>query len=336
MSAPAKKVLITGASGYVASHVIRAFASAGYEIIGTVRSASGIPAIQKAHAAYADKLSFAVIPDLIVEGAFDEAVKGVDGIIHTASPFILNPKDNEKELLQPAIQGTVRALEAAHKAGVKRVVITSSFAAILDLAQGYRPGYTYTEADWNPVTYAEAAASDSGAFTYSASKKLAEKAAWDWVAEHKSSVELVTLTPPWVFGPGINEPKSLSHLNESTEAIHKLLDAAAVPPTDFAGFVDVRDLALGHLRAFETPDAAGQRFLIGSHFDYQTAVDGLHARFPQLKDRVPVGTPGAGATEAVYKVDGSKTERVLGIKYTPLATTIGDTVEQLLEWETKL
>lgn len=120
--------------------------------------------------------------------AFDEAVKGVTGVIHTASPFVLNPKDNENELLKPAINGTTGVLaSAAAHAGpqLTRVVITSSFASILDLSKGYRPGYTYTENDFNPATYKEAAQSDNGGFSYCASKSLAERAAWDWVAEHK-------------------------------------------------------------------------------------------------------------------------------------------------------
>ena len=327
-----KKVVVTGASGYVAAHIIRNFLSAGYEVVGTVRSNSSAESVKKANAEYANKLSFALVPDMTVEGAFDEASKGAAGIIHTASPFVLAPEDNERDLLQPAIQGTVRVLEAAQANGIKRVVITSSFAAILDLSQGYRVGHTYTEADWNPVTYDEAAKNDNGPFVYCASKKLAEKAAWDWVAEHKPNFDLATVNPPWVFGPGINK-LPLSKLNESTEAIYKLVNGSysEVPPVDFGGFVDVRDISLAHLRAFEVPEAGGHRFLVGNHFDYQSAVDALRPEFPQLKDKIPEGTPGVLAD--VYQVNGSKAEKILGIKYTPLAQTMKDTVAQLLEWE---
>ncbi|KAF2488961.1 NAD(P)-binding protein [Lophium mytilinum] len=289
------------------------------------------------HAPYVSQLSFTIVPDMASPGAFDSAVKGVSGIMHMASPFVLSPTNNETDLLQPAIQITLSVLNsaAAPDTTVRRVVLTSSFASILDMAQGYRPGYTYTSADWNPMTYAEAAVAD-GPTAYCASKKLAEEAAWAFMAEKKPAFELSAICPPWIFGPALGPIASLTHLNESTEAIYKLLNAESVPAVEFAGFADVRDVAVAHLRAYERPEAAGRRFLVGSHFDYQTAADVIRARLPELRERVPEGTPGAGLTADVYQVDGSEAARVLGVEYTKLEDTMKDTVGGLLEAEKRL
>ena len=341
MSLPApseQTIVITGISGFVASHIARTFLEAGYKVRGTVRSERSIAGIQKAHAQQNDRLSFVVVPDMAAPNALHDAVKGASGIIHTANPFILQPKDNESELLKPSINGFLNVLEAAATQGstLYRVVLTASFACILDLFQGARPGYTYTEKDWNPCTYEEAKNTPSGAIAYCAAKALAEKAGWDWMESRKPTFTLSTINPPWIFGPSLNGIKSLDHLNESTEAIWKLVNGSVsvVPPVDFAGFADVRDVAAAHLSAFEREEAAGQRFLVGSHFDYQTAVDGLRKDFPELQDRIPKGTP--GVTEPVYQLDGSKAQKILGVKYTPINVTMKDTVADLIEAEKSL
>lgn len=328
-------ILITGISGFVAAWIAHCFLEAGYHVRGTVRSEKRIEAIQKVHEKHADKLSFAIVPDSVAPGAFNEAAKGVTGIIHTANPFILNPKDNEEELLKPSIHGVINALEAAQMQGSKisRVVLTGSFANIMDLAKGYRPGYTYTEADWNPATYEEAKNSDSGAFSYCAAKGLAERAAWDWLEKNKPSFDFVAIDPPWIFGPTLGGIGSLEHLNESTEAIWKLVGAKQVPPLDFGGFADVRVIGEAHLKAFEVKEAGNQRFLVGSHFDYQTAVDHLRKDFPGLHDRIPEGNPGSGVTQPIYQLDGSKAQKVLGIEYIPLEVTLKDTLAGLLDAE---
>src|SRR6266536_1826708 len=173
--------------------------------------------------------------------------------------------------------------------------------------------------------------STNGAFSYCASKALAEKAAWDWMDEQKPSFTLSTINPPWVFGPSVSG-SSLDHLNESLQAIWKLINGSTkeVPPTDFAGFADVRDVAKAHRLAYETKEAGGQRFLPGNHFDYQTAADIIREEFPELRNRVPEGVKGAGLKEEVYVPDGSKAEKILGLKYTSLKNTMVDTVKDLL------
>ncbi|RFU28120.1 hypothetical protein B7463_g8231, partial [Scytalidium lignicola] len=340
-TASSQTILVTGASGFVASHIISTFLKAGYNVRGTLRSPSAIPSILAAQGLdeQSTRLTFSIVPDMSAPHAFDEAVKGVSAIMHTASPFVLSVKDNEAELLKPAINGTTGILEsAAAHAGpqLSRVVITGSFACILDLSQGYRSGHVYSEKEYNPATYREAAESKDTGFSYCASKALAEQAAWDWMSQHKPQFGLTVLCPPWIFGPSINPIRNLDKLNESTEVIWKLINAKSIPATDFAGFCDVRDVAIAHLRASETAEAAGQRFIVGNHFDYQTAVDIIRDELPDLRDRIIEGVRGAGLTEAVYQLDGSKATRVLGIKYTPLNVTMRDTVRQLLDAEKTL
>lgn len=153
-----RTVLVTGASGYIAAHVIKEFLNSGYRVVGTVRSESTAAHIRVTHAAYAgDRLSLMIIPDLVAPGAFNGAVKDVDGVIHIASPFILNAKDFEKELYGPAVRGTLSVLQAVkdYNPQIKRVVITSSFASVLDVNAGLRSGYTYSREDWNSMSKTE-------------------------------------------------------------------------------------------------------------------------------------------------------------------------------------
>ncbi|GAD95698.1 cinnamoyl-CoA reductase, putative [Paecilomyces variotii No. 5] len=343
MTSPAEQtILLTGASGFVAAHILDKFLSKGYNVRGTVRSESSIPAIRKAtNPQYHDKLSFAIVPDMQDPHAFDEAVQGVNGILHSASPFVLQSKDNAREILDPAINGTLNVLKAAAASKnpqLKRVIITSSFAAIVDLDQGYRPGYKYSEKDWNPATY-ETAAKNPSAFAYCASKGLAERAAWDFVEKEKPQFSLTTICPPWIIGPNINTITSLNKLNESTQIIYNLINGSltAPPPTDFAGYADVRDVAEAHLLAYETPAAAGERFLVAAgNWSYQTACDIIRAEFPELKDKVPVGTPGAGEKEDVYRLDNSKIQSVLGLRFRSTKETLTDTVKTLLRLEKEL
>jgi NADPH-dependent methylglyoxal reductase len=299
-----------------------------------VRSESSIAAIKAAHSKYASQLSVAIVSDMTEPSNYEDALVDVTGIMHTASPFAMSPKDIPSELLDPAIKGVTSILQAAKDYGtsVKRVVLTSSFAAILDTTKGYRPGHTYTEKDWNPMTYAEATTAD-GPTAYCASKGLAEAAGWEWMKANSPNFTFSTINSPWIFGPNIAAIKDLKKLNESTHAIWSLIGAEKIPPTDFAGFADVRDVAQAHLAALERDEAQGERFLVGSHFDYQTGIDEVIALEPELEARLPKGVKGAGLEEDVYAVDGSKAEKVLGLKYTPLGITMKDTLLQLLEAE---
>ncbi|QYT06292.1 Epimerase domain-containing protein [Trichoderma simmonsii] len=242
----AQIVLVTGASGFIAAHVVEAFLKKGYNVRGTVRSEKTAEEVRKTHSKYAEQLSFAIVPNISAANAFDEAVKGVDGIIHTASPFILNATDFEKELLQPAIRGTTSILEAVQKynPSVSRIVVTSSFASVLDPMQGQRPGYVYKEADWNPITVEQA--NSNPVMAYLASKTFAERAVFDYVETNKPSFTVATLCPPMVYGPIVHSVSDVKSLNTSSGDINRLIDGSEkdVPDTSFHAFADVRDRKL--------------------------------------------------------------------------------------------
>ena len=234
-------ILLTGASGFVAAHVLNSLLQHGYSIRGTVRSEATAEKVRKTHSHLLNgdnsRLTFAIVPDVAKSGAFDKAVKDVDGVIHTASPFVMQVENNERDLLDPAIKGTTEILKAVQKYApqVKRIVITSSFAAIVDPTQGARPGYTYSEKDWNPVTYEQAKGGDGGT-AYCASKKFAEKAAWDFVEMEKPNFDVATICPPMIYGP-LDHDASLDHLNTSSSDIYRFMNGSQkeVGPTAFPG-----------------------------------------------------------------------------------------------------
>ncbi len=194
-----RAILLTGATGFIAAHVLDILLARGYHVKATVRSEEKGKALLSTRQSYKDQVTFAIVQDISQLGAFDDAMQGVDGVIHVASPFHFKVTDNEKDLLIPAINGTKSVLQAAAQhSRVKRVVITSSFASIFDGSKGLRPGYTYTSKDWCPLTYEEGKTTDQPTTAYRASKTLAEQTAWEFIEREKPQFDLVTLCPPMV------------------------------------------------------------------------------------------------------------------------------------------
>ncbi|KAH8811221.1 hypothetical protein F5884DRAFT_831092 [Xylogone sp. PMI_703] len=337
--AQSSKILVTGANGYVGSQIVKALLEAGYYVKAAVRSQSAVDTVIKSNPGFQDKISSTIVPDITASGAYDEAVKGVDGVIHSASPFSYSLNDPEHEILIPAINGTTNILEAVSKSGpsVSRVVITSSFAAICDLSKAFRPGYTYTEADWNPETY-EAAKTSSWGVAYCASKALAERAAYDYVKQKKPHFSITTLCPPKIFGPTATSTLSASSLPISAKEVYDLINGSStnVPPTNFWAWVDVRDIALAHVRALETPQAANERFFItAGRYSYQQICDVLRAssKIPEdVKAKIPVGTPGEGYPgPEIYEVDNSKSRKVLKLEYRSLEASLVEAALDLIQ-----
>ncbi|KAL5090125.1 hypothetical protein Trisim1_004646 [Trichoderma cf. simile WF8] len=342
MASPSEQtLLITGANGFLAGHVIKEALEQGYNVRGTVRSPESAKMVGDLFAEYAERFSVFIIRDLIRKENYETALIGaskpITGVLSVAAPFTLKVEDNCRQLLDPAIQCAMAMLEAVNLYGpsVQRVVATSSFTAIIDLSKGFRPGHVYSEEDWNPMTYAEAANADVVS-AYCASKALAEKAIWDWMEREEHAFSLATINPPLIFGPHIGGITDLKHLNESTAVLWTLLDAKEVPPTDFAGFVDVRVAAKAHIEAYKRPEAGGHRFLVASPFNYQAAVDALREDIPELVNRIPEGTKGINISDTVYSVSGKKAERILGTNYMPLRESLRDSFLELLEAERKL
>ncbi|CAD6450079.1 7e1c9afb-6ef9-4444-a9f3-5e96e23de605 [Sclerotinia trifoliorum] len=339
-SGKGKTILVTGGNGFVAAQILDAFLSRGYNVRTTVRSPDKGEALRKSFSKYDNQLSYAVVRDIVEEGAFDEAVKGVDGVVHSASPFVFDVKDHEHDLLIPAIKGTTNILKAVQKNApqVERIIITSSFAAILDLDKGLRTGYTYTEKDWNPTTYDVAANPETSVVvSYCASKAFAEKAAWDFIKENEPNFNLSVICPPMVYGPNAQNITSLDHLNTSSADIYRLINGSekTVPNTNFFGFVDVRDVGEIHARAYESAEAAGQRFLLaGGTYTYAQICEVIRNHFPQLKDKTP--DPSTAPLENGFNVSNEKAKKELGMDFRDLETTIHDQVVEFLNLEKKL
>jgi nucleoside-diphosphate-sugar epimerase len=157
MSNTRKLILITGGTGYIGNHTVSQFLSNGYRVRATVRNQDTCDSLLSIHWRHRDSLETQIVADITRPGAFDTAVKDVDGIVHMASPFTDKITDNEKDLMVPAINGTKEILQSTFffAPKVKRVVLTSSFASIADFSKGLRPGHVYEESQWSPLTYQE-------------------------------------------------------------------------------------------------------------------------------------------------------------------------------------
>lgn len=254
-------VLVTGGSGFVGVHCILELLKAGYRVRTTVRSAGREADVLKmlgvGGAEPSAALSFAHA-DLMDDTGWRDAVAGCRYVLHVASPFPPGVPKHEDDLIVPAREGALRVLRAARDAGVERVVLTSSFAAV-GYGQAPVPGQAFTEENWtNPAQKVSA---------YVKSKTLAERAAWDFVAKG-GAPELAVVNPVGIFGPVLGPDQSTS-----TEFIKRLLDGK-VPglPRMMFGVVDVRDVADLHLRAMTDPAAKGERFLAISG-DFMTMLE---------------------------------------------------------------
>ncbi|KAI5923673.1 ketoreductase [Camillea tinctor] len=331
-----QRILVTGGSGFIATHVIDVLVKGGYSVLTTVRSESKGQRLQAAYSA--DKLDFAIVPDISVVGAFDQVCKtgGFDAVLHVASPFHYNVRDPKKDLIDPAVVGTTGILRSIkdHCPNVKRVVVTSSFAAILDFAL-VQAGVvkTWSEKDWNPMGIDDAQASPM--IAYAVSKVLAEKAAWDFVEKEKPGFTLTTITPPLVYGPATQGLSSLSSVNTSNQVMADLVSGKykdGMPPTGIPLWVDVRDVALAHVRSLERPAAVGKRFFtVAGHHSHRDLLRIVRDNFPELREKLPESGGEPSKDLPSWGYDNSSASEVLGIKWTTFEKSTVDTVKSLLE-----
>jgi nucleoside-diphosphate-sugar epimerase len=272
-------ILVTGGSGFIGSHAILQLLAAGHDVRTTVRNLNregDVRALLKSGGAAANgRLKF-FAADLEKDAGWAEAVAGSEYVLHVASPFPPTVPKNEDELIVPAREGALRVLRAARDAGVKRVVLTSSFAAI-----GYgHPQQTtpFDETTWTNLNGADVSA-------YAKSKTLAERAAWDFIAKEGGSLELSVVNPVGVFGPVLGPDYATSIL-----FIQRMMDGdvPGLPRLHF-GAVDVRDVVDLHLRAMTQPAAKGQRFLAvaGDFMSILDIAQVLRARLGEAAKKVP-------------------------------------------------
>jgi nucleoside-diphosphate-sugar epimerase len=272
-------VLVTGGSGFIGAHCILQLLQAGYQVRTTVRSLAreaDVRAMLRTGGVDAgDRLSF-VAADLTTDAGWPEAVAGCAYVLHVASPFPQSLPKHEDDLIVPAREGALRVLRAAHDAGVKRVVLTSSFAAI---GYGQKPqNAPFTEDNWTDPNGPDVR-------PYTKSKTLAERAAWDFIAREGGALELSVVNPVGVLGPVLGPDYSTSIL-----LVQRLMDGAMPGcPRLIFGIVDVRDVADLHIRAMTDPAAKGERFLAltGDFMSMQDIAKVLKARMGAAARRVP-------------------------------------------------
>ena len=265
-------VLVTGASGYIAGFVIRQLIAEGWAVRGTIRSLARAGEVRATLGAPDLEL---VAADLTSDAGWAEAIHGVDFVQHIASPIPDREPKDEQDLIGPAREGALRALRFARDAGVKRVVMTSSMAAI---AYGHpEPRPVFTEAYWTN-------ADSPDAYAYIRSKTIAERAARDWMAAEGGALEYVSINPSAVLGPVLGRDFSTS-----LEVVKKLLDGAlpGLPRLGFA-VVDVRDVADLHVKAMTAPGMNGERFIAAGRFMWMAEVgEVLRRRLGAQAKRVP-------------------------------------------------
>ncbi|WBW72715.1 flavonol reductase/cinnamoyl-CoA reductase family [Schizosaccharomyces osmophilus] len=325
-------VLVTGVTGFIGAHVAVSLLKQGYRVRGTVRSMEKANELVRLNPELKGKIEFVIVKDVMEPNAFKDVVKDCDYICHIASPFIVtNITDNKAQLLDPAVQGTLSALEAAvTEPKVKRVVITSSFAAVGDFTKDPYNGYTYTEKDWNPITYEEAVKTDNGIVAYCASKVFAEKAAHNFVKEKQPHFDIAAVNPPYVFGPPIHPMNSMDSLNTSNQILWNVINGSKLQPSTQHLEVDVRDIADAHVVALKRSELSNGRLLVsqGSFFT-NTMSNVFLKQFPEKKDLIsePSEVP---FNSKHYTIDNSLSKS-LGMKYYSEEQTYIDTAAKL--WE---
>jgi nucleoside-diphosphate-sugar epimerase len=312
-------VLVTGGSGYVSTQLIAALLRAGRPVRTTIRSMGGEDDVRSAiRLGGADDAGMEVVPaDLTTDDGWEAAVAGCEEVHHVASPIPYVQPTDPDELIVPARDGVLRVLSAARRAGARRVVLTSSFAAI-----GYtpKPGSEFTEDDWtDPDT--------PGLAAYPRSKAVAERAAWDLMEREGGDTELVVVNPTFILGPTLT-----SDLRSSTQLIKAMLDGTmTVVPRARFGIADVRDVAELHILAMAAPEAAGKRFLAvadGPTTSFLEVAETLRRRLGPLASKVPTEeAPGDDLPRPIIHNDRARTE--LGWRPRPRVTTIVETAEDL-------
>jgi nucleoside-diphosphate-sugar epimerase len=341
----AHRVLLTGANGFLGSHILSELLSKGFFVSSVVRSQEKADQIRRDFPSYESQMDFGIVPDMTIPGAFNEVVKSTppfNTVLHQASPFFFSSITKNEEFLDPAIKGTTELLKGvkAHAPEVKRVIYTSSCAAVLDFDAGISstPQKVYTEEDWNPITY-EAALKGSKAHAYRASKKFAELAAWNFIKEEKPNFDLVSINPPMIWGPLAHTISGTKDINESNARLYTgLLNSskdAPMPPNGVHMYVDVRDLAVAHVAAVTTPEAGGERIIVSSKaMSTQEIADLFRKNFPELESRIPLGKPGTSSLpEGAYTISNEKAKKLLGVTFRSDEECFVELGKQLLEIE---
>lgn len=297
-------VLVTGGTGFLGVNIILELLKKGFTVGTTLRTLSRkneiLDALTAGGISTFDQLSF-YEADLLSDNGWDEAAQGCDYVLHVASPFVAEQPKDENELIIPAKEGTLRALKAAKKAGVKRVVLTSSFAAI-----GYSidpRNHVFTELDWTDE--------NAPVQAYIKSKTIAEKAAWQFMEDAATAMELTVINPVGIFGPMLGGISSAS----LDTVVKGIIDGLITENAPFTfGVVDVRDIADIHIKAMLHPQAAGQRFLATSEgaMSFYDVAELIKKERPKLAGKIASMQP--TPVEEYTQMTNKKAAETLGWK----------------------
>jgi dihydroflavonol-4-reductase len=327
-------ILVTGGSGYIAGFLIRQLIAEGWTVRTTIRNLAREAEVRGWLGVDDSRLSF-FAADLMSDAGWAEAMAGCSHVAHVASPLPSAAPKSDDELIVPARDGALRAVRFARDAGVKRLVMTSSVAAI---SYGQRNKSRFTEADWTDV-------SSPDAYAYVKSKTIAERAARDWVAANASDLEFCTVNPALVLGPLL-----APDFSTSLEAVKKLLEGSmpGLPNIGF-GIVDVRDVADLHVKCLNAPGMAGERFIASGPFMWLSEVAAVMKaglgpqakkvptrRLPSWLVRIfarfdPVVGQIVGELDNVREQDASHARDVLGWTPRPSRESILETAHSLIE-----
>lgn len=339
---PAQPVLVTGATGYVASWIVRYLLEDGYVVRGTVRNPDKATGLEHLHALAAEHDGRLTLhrADLLDEGSFAEAMAGCELVIHTASPFLIGKvREPEAQLVTPAVDGTRNVLGSVDAtASVKRVVLTSSVVSVQGDNVDMKGRGPFTEADWNTTSSV-----DHQPYPYS--KTVAERAAWE-ICDAQSRWDMVTINPGLVLGPALTTASKSGSMTTMKAFVDGSL-AGGAPDLEF-GLVDVRDVASAHITAGFTPEAHG-RYIVNAGSITMLQMGKILRRrfghsypFPLMKVPKPVFklvAPVAGFTREFVdknvghplRFDNSRSREELGLTYRDPADTVTEQFQQMID-----
>ncbi|XP_027931066.1 cinnamoyl-CoA reductase 1-like [Vigna unguiculata] len=317
-TAAGKVVCVTGASGYIASWLVKFLLQRGYTVKATVRDPKDPRKVDHLLSLDGAKERLHLVKaNLLEEGSFDSAVQGCHAVFHTASPFFNNAKDPQTELLDPAVKGTLNVLKSCvNSPTLKRVVLTSSIAAVAFSDRPKNPDVVVDETWYSDPEYCKRTG-----LWYNLSKTLAEDAAWKFVKEN--NIDMVTMNPALVIGP-LLQPE----LNTSSAIVLSLVNGTKTFKNNSLGWVDVKDVAMAHILAYENDSANGRYLLVERVAHFGDAAKILRDLYPalQVAEKCEDDKPWV----PIFQVSKEKAKS-LGIDYIPLEVSLKDTVESLKE-----
>jgi len=315
-------VCVTGASGYIASHLVKVLLEKGYKVHGTVRDKTNEKKVQHllSLSGASDRLTL-FNADLMVPNSFNDALDGCTGVFHAASPFFFG-SSSEEDFVPPAVEGTLNVLRSiAERPAITRVVVTSSMAAVAYDGGKFGSDHVYTDEDWSIEEYQREIKA-----WYALSKTLAEKAAWDFVEEQKKAgrnMELLVVNPTLVVGPILQ-----GSVNASVELVENILKGEKKEiPNSCMSFVDVRDVADAHVLAFEK-GSPGNRFVcMTAAHPWKEWYEILRAASPNNAEKIPIQMADGDAKSPMLFDNSKLTD--LGWKPRDIKTSLVDTVASL-------